>query len=103
MTEASPVPPGLTVAEQLAAARTLPPVPGKRAVISASTWVGWCRARHSAAYWQDMADAQEVMLREELGDAEMITVYGKVVGHRVTGAGGDRITRADSPEVTGEG
>jgi hypothetical protein len=101
MTEAPPPVAALTVAQQLAAAKTLPPVRGKRGTVHTTTWAAWHDARAVVTYWQDQADAYEVALREELGDAAVIVAGGQVVGYRIADGDSDRITGGGAEDASG--
>lgn len=63
------------------------PVKGKRAQVPPFLWRRWVNARaaldRETARRRDRARALEVMIRGEIGDAELIEVAGRIVGRHI--------------------
>jgi len=70
----------------LAALRArFPASKGKEAEIDAAVWDTWANARARADTWLDIAKLEEAKIREQLGEATILTVGGTKVATRITG------------------
>jgi hypothetical protein len=75
----------MTPAAALAAAKAAHPdaVKGKRAEISHALWFGYLQAKRAAAEQQVIADLYEAQIREETGDAQILTIRGIKIATRI--------------------
>jgi putative phage-type endonuclease len=84
MTGELPPPDADASAATLAAVKAMSPMrEHQEAEVSAQLYEAWIGAKDEAAHWKSLARECEIHLREQLGEADTMTINGVAVGRRI--------------------